>query len=202
MNVKYFVSHNVFATHAWPTVTLILFLWEKALTIDRIQFQDSTHIQRLCSDQPQNGNVPQTYVTMTTTTTVTTHIRKKHISSTKSQTANKDIVSVICWPNVFYPLLISADFTVLVYYLNHPQHRFLGKGRRTWWSGESCQRAVSSEARKPTLNAGERRLYLVRAKCWIPGSNLSGPQPSQQDRPLSGAGREQPWVPTQPRATH
>ena len=127
---------------------------------------------------------------MSITVTVTTHIREKQISSTKSQTANKDIVSVICWPRFFILLLIWADFIVRVYYLNHPQHWFLGKGRRTWWSGESCQRAVSSEARKPTLNTGERRLYLVRAKCWIPGSNLSGLQPSQQDRPLSGAGRE------------
>lgn len=95
-----------------------------------------------------------------------------------------------------------------VYYWNHPKPRFWGRRRRVWWwSWESCQKAVSSEVKKPTLNTGERWLYSVRAKCWIPGSDLSGLQPSQQDGPLSEAwegreGREQLWLPTRPRSTH
>lgn len=70
-----------------------------------------------------------------------------------------------CFFSPLAPLLIQADFTVVVYYWNHPKPWFLGTGRRTWWSGECCQKAVSSEERKPTLNTGECNLHLVSAKC-------------------------------------
>lgn len=50
----------------FATVPFII-LYEKVLTIDRIELQDSAHIQQLRADQLQNGDVPQTYITMATT---------------------------------------------------------------------------------------------------------------------------------------
>lgn len=165
-----------------------IILYEQVLTIDRIELQDSAHIQQLRADQLQNGDVPQTYVTVATTYWQHTSERSKSLQWKSDFKQEHRVCNMLT--NCSVLLLIQADFTAAVYYWNHPNNWFLGKGRRTRWSGEYCQKAVSSEARKPTLNTGERRLYLVRAKSWIPGSNLSSLQPSQQDRPLFGAGRE------------
>lgn len=194
----------------WPTLPFIV-LNEKVLTIDRIQLQDSAHIRWLRADQLQDGDVPQTCVTMATATAFTTHTREKQISFSKSQTSNKNTVSVhadqlffFFFFNLSVALLVQAEFTVAVYYWNHPEHwfsscrvenvvvrRVLPKSCFLW-----CEKAHIKHRRTQAL-LGESQVLNTRIKPLRPSAQSAG-----RAFVWGREGGNCPVVSTQPRATH